>query len=71
MTVYISQATRPPFSRCPSSSDMLASGADAQAVAGASLTRRRVSVRVGSRHALQSMRAHTAALRSVATARKI
>lgn len=51
---------------------MLSSGADPQAVAGASLTRLRVSERVGSRHVLlQSMRAHTAALSSVAVARAI
>ncbi|CAG5052731.1 unnamed protein product [Parnassius apollo] len=67
--VYISQATRPPFSPSSLGWDMLLSGADTLAETGASLTRRRVSG--GSRHAPQSIRAHTAALRSVMAARAI
>lgn len=72
--IYMSQATRPPFSRSTVTLDgvtVSSAGAEAVASAGASLTRRRVSVRTGSRHMVQSIRAHTAALRSVAAARAI
>lgn len=74
--VYISQATRPPFSRSTVTSSGGGTGvaeatAAAVTIAGASLTRRRVSERCGSRHLLQSMRAQIAALKSVAAARAI
>lgn len=74
--VYISQATRPPLSRSTAVSSGGGTGAAeataaAVTIAGASLTRRRVSERCGSRHLLQSIRAQTAALRSVAAARAI
>lgn len=73
--VHINQATRPPLSRSTVTSGGGTGAAVATAaavtIAGASLTRRRVSERCGSRHLLQSMRAQIAALRSVAAARAI
>lgn len=67
-TVYMSHATRPLLSLSSLGGDALTSGADAVAV-GASLTRRRVSG--GSRHAPMSIRAHTAALTRVTSAKAI
>lgn len=69
----MSQATRPLSRSTVTSSEAGKSQAvaAATATAGASLMRRRVSVRCGSRHVLQSMRAHTAALKSVAAASAI
>lgn len=69
--IYISQATRLPSLSTITSSGAITVSATAVAGTGASLTLRRVSVRCGSRHVPQSMRAQIAALSRVAAARAI
>lgn len=67
--LYINQATRlPSLSTTTSSGGDTLGSAAAGATPGASLTRCRVNERCGSRHVLQSIRAHIAALSNVATA---